>query len=62
MPTATLKASTIHYAQRGAGAPAIVMVHGALCTHDDWRFQIAHFARRHRVVAPDLHGHGGCCS
>jgi len=41
-----------------AGRPALVFVHGAQCTHADWRMQWPHFARTHEVVAPDLHGHG----
>jgi len=42
----------------GAGAPALVFVHGALCDHHDWDAQIAAFRATHRVLAPDLPGHG----
>ena len=43
----------------GSGAPALVFVHGALCDHHDWDAQIDAFRTRHRVLAPDLPGHGG---
>ena len=58
MPTLVLPETTIHYLRDGAGAPALVFVHGGFCDHSDWRFQLAHFSPRHEVVAPDLHGHG----
>lgn len=58
MPELTLPATRIHYLQAGAGGLPIVFVHGALCTHADWRFQWPHFAQRRLVLAPDLHGHG----
>lgn len=36
-----------------------VLVHGFACDHSDWRLQAAHLSPRHRVIAPDLRGHGG---
>lgn len=59
MPTIELPGTTVHHVAAGRGEPAIVFVHGALCTHEDWAPQYAHSAARHRVVALDLHGHGG---
>ena len=35
-----------------------VLVHGFACDHTDWRLQAAHFSKDHRVLAPDLRGHG----
>ncbi len=58
MPVLQLPHGDIHYVRSGSGAPALVFVHGALCTHEDWEFQLPHFAQRHQVVAPDLYGHG----
>jgi pimeloyl-ACP methyl ester carboxylesterase len=43
---------------RGAGAPALVFIHGWSCDRTYWREQMAHFAPSHRVVAVDLGGHG----
>jgi len=39
-------------------AKPLVFIHGFACTHDDWQHQLAHFAARHPVFAPDLRGHG----
>jgi pimeloyl-ACP methyl ester carboxylesterase len=48
----------IAYEVHGTGKPALVFVHGWSCDRSYWRNQLAHFARRHRVVALDLAGHG----
>jgi 3-oxoadipate enol-lactonase len=36
----------------------LVCLHGAGGDAEQWRYQIEHFGRRYRVVAPDLRGHG----
>jgi pimeloyl-ACP methyl ester carboxylesterase len=36
----------------------IVFVHGYAGCVETWEYQINHFAREYRVVAPDLRGHG----
>jgi pimeloyl-ACP methyl ester carboxylesterase len=33
-------------------------VHGFLCSHEDWRHQLAFFSKTNQVVACDLRGHG----
>ncbi|MGV9314942.1 alpha/beta fold hydrolase [Streptomyces sp. NPDC003691] len=43
---------------RGTGEP-LVLLHGGLLDHSMWEEQIDFFARTHRVIAPDLRGHGG---
>ena len=43
---------------RGAGAPALVFIHGWSCDRTYWRAQLEHFAPSHRVAAVDLGGHG----
>ena len=48
----------VAYADTGHGRPALVWLHGALCSHADWAGSLAHFAPRHRCIAPDLPGHG----
>lgn len=48
----------VAYADAGQGGPALVWVHGALCSHEDWAGSVAHFAPCHRCIAPDLPGHG----
>jgi len=46
------------YEEAGSGPP-LVFLHGLGGSHEDWEFQIPHFARRYRVLAPDLRGFGG---
>jgi pimeloyl-ACP methyl ester carboxylesterase len=48
----------LNYIDEGAGLPPIVFVHGFLCRHQDWRYQVSHFKAAHRVVACNLRGHG----
>ncbi len=36
----------------------VMFVHGYAGCAETWEFQINHFARSYRVVAPDLRGHG----
>jgi pimeloyl-ACP methyl ester carboxylesterase len=33
-------------------------VHGFLCSHEDWKFQLKELRSKHEVVACDLRGHG----
>jgi pimeloyl-ACP methyl ester carboxylesterase len=35
-----------------------VFVHGFLCSHEDWKFQLKTLQKKHEVVACDLRGHG----
>ncbi len=42
----------------GQGNPPIVFVHGFPLDHTMWRHQLGHFAKVHRVIAPDLPGFG----
>ena len=44
--------------RQGRGAPPLVFVHGFLCSHTDWRFQLEELKSSHEVVACDLRGHG----
>ena len=58
MATIVHKGTKLAYEDRGAGKPAFVFVHGWTCDRSFFAPQAAHFARRHRVVAVDLRGHG----
>jgi pimeloyl-ACP methyl ester carboxylesterase len=55
---AKLDGARIHYKSYGKGRDALVLVHGWTCNLDNWRDQIPDFAKRNRVVALDLPGHG----
>ena len=55
---AKLDGARIHYKSYGKGRDALVLVHGWTCNLDNWRDQIPDFAKRNRVIALDLPGHG----
>jgi pimeloyl-ACP methyl ester carboxylesterase len=47
----------VAYRLAGSG-PALVLVHGITSTSETWERVLPHLAERHRVLAPDLLGHG----
>src|SRR5919205_3315006 len=55
---AKLDGAKIHYKSYGKGKDALVLIHGWTCNLDNWRDQIPEFAKRNRVIALDLPGHG----
>lgn len=48
----------IVYSACGTGEPALVFIHGGLANRSFWEGELSRFADRHRVLAPDLPGHG----
>jgi pimeloyl-ACP methyl ester carboxylesterase len=48
----------IVYSAAGKGEPALVFIHGGLANRGFWDGQLKAFADSHRVIAPDLPGHG----
>lgn len=55
---ASLDKARIHYQSYGKGTEAVVLIHGWTCNLDNWRDQIPDLAKRTRVIALDLPGHG----
>ncbi len=49
---------TIVYSAAGVGEPTLVFIHGGLANRSFWDGELNTFATRHRVIAPDLLGHG----
>jgi pimeloyl-ACP methyl ester carboxylesterase len=47
----------VYFTERGTGPPLLV-VHGLLVTGEMFEPVLEHFAARHRVIVPDLRGHG----
>ncbi|MGZ4595466.1 MAG: alpha/beta fold hydrolase [Actinomycetes bacterium] len=54
---ATLHGFDLHYVDAGQGAP-VVFIHGLLGSHRDWSDLLGDLSTQHRVLAPDLFGHG----
>lgn len=54
----TLDGARIHYVNYGKGSEALLLIHGWTMNADNWRDQISDFAKRNRVIAIDLPGHG----
>ena len=54
----SLDGARIHYVNYGKGDEALVLIHGWTCNIDNWRDQFPDFAKRNRVIAIDLPGHG----
>jgi 3-oxoadipate enol-lactonase len=53
----TESADSIAFIERGVGPP-LVLVHGVMITGEMFEPVVDHFAARHRVIVPDLRGHG----
>jgi pimeloyl-ACP methyl ester carboxylesterase len=54
----SLEKTRIHYKSYGKGSEALVLIHGWSCNLDNWRDQIPDLAKRARIIALDLPGHG----
>jgi pimeloyl-ACP methyl ester carboxylesterase len=52
-----LHGDRVAYREAGDG-PAILLIHGMAGSSETWRAVMPQLARRHRVLAPDLLGHG----
>ena len=57
MKRISLHGNELCYFDDGAGRP-IVFVHGLMSSSQTWTAQLERLADRHRVIAPDLFGHG----
>jgi pimeloyl-ACP methyl ester carboxylesterase len=47
----------LYFTERGRGPP-LLLVHGLMFTGEMFEPVVEHFATRHRVIVPDLRGHG----
>ncbi|MFI1735160.1 alpha/beta fold hydrolase [Streptomyces acidicola] len=48
----------VHRESGSPEAPPLVLLHGVTSDGTAWDAVAAHFAARHRVLVPDLRGHG----
>jgi len=54
---ARANSDVLFFVERGTGPP-LLLVHGLMVTGEMFEPVIDHFAARHRVIVPDLRGHG----
>jgi pimeloyl-ACP methyl ester carboxylesterase len=57
MSAAPASPDLLHFTERGAGPP-LLLVHGLMVTGEMFAPVVEHFATHHRVIVPDLRGHG----
>jgi pimeloyl-ACP methyl ester carboxylesterase len=57
MATISLNGFEMYFEDRGRGEP-LVLLHGGMGIGDDWGHVFPHDPSGHRVVVPDLRGHG----
>lgn len=55
---AQLSEVSLFFTEEGAGESTVLFIHGWTCDSHDWSWQLPAFGTRHRVIAPDLRGHG----
>ncbi|HEX6456645.1 MAG TPA: alpha/beta fold hydrolase [Solirubrobacterales bacterium] len=55
--TETLHGRSVIYAEAGEG-PVLLLIHGIGGTFENWQEVVEPLSRHHRVIAPDLPGHG----
>src|SRR5512147_1905779 len=57
MNSALAPSELIFFTERGSGPP-LLLVHGLMVTGEMFEPVIEHFSARHRLIVPDLRGHG----
>lgn len=57
MPFAQAGDLRMYYEEAGQGPP-LILIHGLGACAEDWEFQVPDFARRYRVIVPELRGFG----
>ena len=57
MSSGVASSDLLYLTERGSGPP-LLLVHGLMVTGEMFEPVIEHFATRHRVIVPDLRGHG----
>src|SRR5215208_2032690 len=57
MSSTFVSSDLLHFREYGSG-PSLLLVHGLMVTGEMFEPVIEHFAARHRVIIPDLRGHG----
>lgn len=58
MPYLQTDRARFFYTDDGGDGTPIILIHGWACDSNDWIWQLPEFAKKHRVITPDLAGHG----
>jgi pimeloyl-ACP methyl ester carboxylesterase len=53
----TVSSDILYFTEQGSGPP-LLLIHGLMVTGEMFEPVVAHVAERHRVIIPDLRGHG----
>jgi len=56
-PSEQIQAGRLYFAERGSGQP-LLLIHGLMATGEMFGPILDRFAAHHRVIVPDLRGHG----
>ena len=57
MSSALTSSELVYFTERGSGPP-LLLVHGLMVSGEMFKPVVEHFASRHRLIIPDLRGHG----
>ena len=57
MPTSQLEGISLYFEEQGSGAPTLLL-HGLGSSGKDWELIAPRLAAHHRIVVPDVRGHG----
>jgi pimeloyl-ACP methyl ester carboxylesterase len=57
MSSGLASSDLLYFTERGSGSP-LLLLHGLMVTGEMFEPVIEYFATRHRVIVPDLRGHG----
>ena len=59
MAIAAVNGVRLFYTEEGEGGTPLLLCHGWGCESNDWIWQLEALSTEHRVIVPDLRGHGG---
>jgi len=55
--SSAISSELVHFTERGSGPP-LLLIHGLMVTGEMFEPVMEYFAARHRLIVPDLRGHG----
>lgn len=58
MKTINVNGTTLAYHEAGSGSETVLLLHGGMVSHTEWKPQLEAFTAKYHIIAPDLRGHG----